>query len=168
MSDPINKNPLVHQDDTEDMMSRIKGIVAERLPGIVETTVTSRRRFNSVAAVPDDFLEEIVVSIVDTPEAGAMNNITPVELRDIMVFSSVYLKFASRLETLAQSVRNIVAEKRYDVCQRALGVYGVVKGLRRPNRKPAQSNVDKLRRALGRGRRRKTSEPLLTDSAHTS
>jgi hypothetical protein len=164
MSDPINKNSLIHQDDTTDMMARIKTIVAERLPGIGETTVTSRRRLNAVSSLGDDFLVQIVVAIDDSPEAGVMNGITTVEVRDIIVFSGEYLKFAEQLETLAKSVRDIVAEKRYDVCQRALGVYGVVKSVRRPNRKPAQSNVAALRRTLGRGRRRKTVDPPLTDS----
>jgi hypothetical protein len=163
MSDP-KRNPSIHQDEATDMITRIKAIVAERLPGIVATTVTNRRRLNSAASLPDDFLVQIIVAIENKPEAGVMNNITTAELRDVIAFSSEYLKFAGELEMIVRSVRAIVAETRYDVCQRALGVYGVVKGIERPNRKPAQSNAKALRLALGRGRRRKTAEPPPTET----
>lgn len=163
MSDP-KRNPSIHQDETADMITRIKAIVAERLPGIGETTVTNRRRLAFTTSVSDDFLVQTIVAIGNTPEAGVMNNITTDELRDVIAFSSEYLKFAGELETVVRSVRAIVAETRDDVCQRALGVYAVVKGIERPNRKPALSNAKALRLALGRGRRRKTTTEPLTDT----
>src|ERR1044071_4502205 len=103
MSDPNPKNPLIHQDDTADMIARIKAIVAERLPAIGETTVTSRRSISAVASVSDKFLIKIIVAIDDTPEAGKMNNIGTAEVREVIAFSGEYLKFAEQLETLARS-----------------------------------------------------------------
>jgi hypothetical protein len=164
MSDPMTKSTLIHQEAVSDMHARILAIVAERLPNVGTATVKDRRRISTVAAIPDDFLLQIVDAIVEKPEAGAMNNITPDEVHDTIAFSSEYVRFAEQMEAIGRNVRAIVASKRFDLGQRALGVYGVFKSVDRPGQ--ALSKATTLRRALGRSGRRKKSDapPPLTDS----
>jgi len=157
MSDPQNRQ--MHEEIARDMMERIKAIVRERFPGLSDANPRSRRRLVSASSVPDDFLEEIGVAIDNKPEAGVMNKITSAEARDMIVYSQVFVAFAGQLERLGRSVRYTVAEQRHDVGQRALGVYGTLKGVNRPDRAfDALSSVTPLKQALGRGRRKK-SEP---------
>jgi hypothetical protein len=60
-------------------------------------------------------------------------------------------------EMMAQDVTATVLALRHDVGQRALGVYGTVKSVTRPNRELIVSNATALRRGLGRSGRRKAA-----------
>jgi len=159
MSDPILQ-VMTHDEAVRDMVARIQVILQERLPSLGATTAASRRRLTSAASVSDEFLYEVIVALQQSPEAGVLNRITEDEVRDTIEFCAEYITLASQLETIARSVRTVVAEKRYDLGQRALGVYAVMKGVQRPNRKPALSNAAALRRTLGRGRPRKVTKAV--------
>jgi hypothetical protein len=156
MSDPNTETP--YEAVSRQMIVEIEMIVARHLPNLANVSGEVLRRQLSVASVPDDFLEEIAVTIDATPGVGEINLISSTEARDTIPFTRVFHAFAGQLELLARRVRVAVAERRHDVVQRALGVYGTVKGANRPNRKQAIPNVASLRRALGRTGRRKPAE----------
>jgi len=147
------------------MIVRIMAIVIERLPELAGMSTRERRRLANAVSVPDDFLEQIAVSVDHSPEVGTFHGITSNESRDMIVFSRVYYAFGEQIVQLGRSIQGAVTERRYDVCQRALAVYGSVKSANRPNRKPAVSNAASLRSALGRsGRGRKTTDVQAPDT----
>jgi len=145
---------LSHEETTRDMIVRIMAIVTEHLPELAGTSKVQRRRLANAASVPDEFLEQIAVSIDNSPGMGAVHELSSDEARDMIVFSRVYIAFGEQLVHLGRAVQDVVTERRYDVGHRALGVYGTVKSANRPNRKPTVSNAATLRRALGRSRRK--------------
>ncbi|HEY0142304.1 MAG TPA: hypothetical protein VGF48_15505 [Thermoanaerobaculia bacterium] len=154
-----NQTTLSHEDAAREMVAKIMAIVVEHLPELAGMSKGQRRRLASVAAIPDEFLEQIAVSVDQSPGVGSIHNLTAAEARDMIVFSRVFNAAGEQLVQLGHSVMGVVTERRYDVGQRALGVYGTVKSANRPNRKPTVSNVAALRRALGRsGGRRKTTD----------
>ena len=105
------------------------------------------------------------MTVDDSPDIGVTHELTSPEVRDTIEFSRVYLAFADQLEELVRNVRATVAERRWNVGQRALGVYGTVKSANRPTRKLAVANAAALRRALGRkGGRRKTPGAAAPDA----
>jgi len=155
---------LSHEEAAREMIVRIMAIVTERLPELAGTSKAQRRRLATAASVPDEFLEQIAVSIDHSPGMGTVHEITSDEARDMIVFSRVYNAVGEQLVQLGRAVQDVVVERRYDVGQRALGVYGTVKSANRPNRKPAVSNAASLRRALGRSGRRKTPAAQAPDT----
>ena len=146
-----------HDEAAREMMAQIRAMVLERLPGLGGMSASERRRLLNAASVPDDFLEQVAIAIDGAPDVGAANRITSEESRGAIGFSRVYFAFADQLVQLAQDVTATVLAIRHDIGQRALGVYGTVKSVNRPNRKPAVSNAAALRRALGRSGRRKAA-----------
>ena len=159
---------LSHEEAARDMVVRIMAIVTERLPELAGTSKAQRRRIANAASVPDEFLEQIAVSVDNSPEIGSVHDITSAEARDMIVFSRVYNAVGEQLMQLGRAVQDVVVERRYDVGQRALGVYGTVKSANRPNRKPTVSNAASLRRALGRSGRRKTPAAPAPDTPATA
>ena len=150
------KETLSHEDAAREIIVRVTAIIAERLPELMGMSKTQRRRLTNAASVPDEFLEQIAVSIDNSPGMGAVHELTADEARDMIVFSRVYDALGQQMVQLGHGIQDVVLARRYDVGQRALGVYGTVKSANRPNRKPTVSNAATLRRALGRAGRRKT------------
>ena len=150
---------LSHDEAARDMIVRIMAIVTERLPHLTGRTAGELRRVAGVAAVPDDFFEQVAVAVDASPAVGDFHGITSEESRDMIVWSRVYENFADQVIQLGKSIHGVVTERRYDVAQRALAVYGSIKSANRTNSKPAVSNAASLRRALGRsgGRRKATA-----------
>lgn len=144
-----------HEEAVREMMVQIRAMVLQRLPGLGGMSASERRRLLNAASVPDDFLEQVAIAIDAAPEVGVANRITSEESRGAIAFSRVYFAFADQLVQLAHDVTATVLAIRHDVGQRALGVYGTVKSVNRPNRRPAVSNAAALRRALGRSGRRR-------------
>jgi hypothetical protein len=156
---------LSHEEAAREMVVRIMAIVIERLPELAGTSKAQRRRIANAASVPDEFLEQVAVSIDNSPGMGSVHDLTSDEARDMIVFSRVYYAVGEQIVQLGRAVQDVVTERRYDVGQRALGVYGTVKSANRPNRKPTVSNAASLRRALGRSGRRKTLAAPAPDAA---
>lgn len=155
---------LSHEETVRDMVVRIMAIVTEHLPELAGTSKVERRRIANAASVPDEFLEQVAVSVDNSPEIGTVHELTSDEARDMIVFSRVYNAFGEQIVQIGRAVQGVVTERRYDVGQRALGVYGTVKSANRPNRKPTVSNAASLRRALGRSGRRKTPAAQAPDT----
>ena len=164
MTEATQVTTLSHEETARDMVVRIMAIVTEHLPELAGTSKVERRRIANAASVPDEFLEQIAVSVDNSPGMASIHDLTSDEARDMIVFSRVFNAFGEQIVQLGRAVQGVVTERRYDVGQRALGVYGTVKSANRPNRKPTVSNAASLRRALGRSGRRKTPAAQAPDT----
>jgi hypothetical protein len=103
---------------------------------------TLRRGSTALCSMPMRFGSRKIEGLIPTaiPELGVPNRITSGESREVIGFSRVYFAFADQLVQLVQDVPATVLELRHDGGERALGVYGTVKSVNRPNRKPAVPN----------------------------
>lgn len=154
------ETPLPHETAARTLIQQFHAMVIERMPDLTIIPAAERRRLNAVASLPDDFLETIAVTVEETPEVGAPNRLTALEVRDLLVFSRVYYAFADQLEELVQNIRATVLSRRHEVGQRALGVYGIAKSVNRRSGKQFVPNVPTMRRTLGRVGRKKTEAPV--------
>ncbi|HEY0140621.1 MAG TPA: hypothetical protein VGF48_06985 [Thermoanaerobaculia bacterium] len=159
-----NHVTLSHEERAPEMVARVMAILVEYLPELTGISKGQRRRLTNAASVPDEFLEQIAVSVDQSPGVGSIHDLTADEAREMIVFSRVYNAAGEQIVQLGHSVMGVVTERRYDVGQRALGVYGTVKSANRPNRKATVSNVAALRRALGRTRGRRTAAEPASDT----
>lgn len=159
----MNTAPLPHETVARELIQHFHAMLMERIPDLTIIPPKERRRLGSVAAVPDEFLETVAVTVDETPEVGAPSRLTGSEVRDVIAFSRVYYAFADQLEVLVQNIRGTIVARRHDIAQRALGVYGIAKSVNRRNAKQFVPNVPTMRRTLGRVTRKKTAVPTLPE-----
>jgi hypothetical protein len=153
-----SETPLSHEAAAQELVNRILAAVAERLPVLPALSNADRRRMISVASIPDSFLESVASSTETTPEIGLPNQFTAADVRDFLAFSRNYLPAADVLAEVLRGMRDTVLVRRYEIVQKALGVYATAKSVQRPNRQIVP-NLTTMRRSLNRGRRKKQPVP---------
>lgn len=86
-----------------------------------------RRRINTAATLPDEFLHVVARALEAIPQYGEMARLSTEEIQDAVAFSNEHEAVAEELEQLARQIRDRVVTRRADVGQRALLVYALAK-----------------------------------------
>lgn len=148
-----------HQETAQAMMIQLRQI-ATTVAGFAHLSSTRRRKITSSASLPDAFLQAVAVACDATPHLASSSQISGAEIRDGLGFSQAYTSVADELELLARGLRGTVANRRFDLGQRALRAYGMAKSINRPeDRELLIPHLADMKRTLGRGRRHAAAVP---------
>ena len=159
-----------HSEEAQARVLEIRAI-RERIPNFVIPSGHGRH-MNVAASVPEAFIEQAVVAVVNNP-ALVSGSPDPARVRDLMSYAAAYVPVAVELEALARFIRHSAAMARYRAGTEALAVYAIAQRLaKQPETADLAPVVAEMRRTLGKTRRKakpddeaEPKEPAATEPA---
>lgn len=146
-------SPVDHEAAATELMAEIRALVQARIPGFALAAKGRRLKINTTASLTDAFLESTASACAANSTLSSAGDVTPAEIRDTVTFSRVYSSVGEEFRILGRGVDDTVAERRYDVGQRALRVYSAAERINRPDeRELLVPHLAAMKRALNRGR----------------
>jgi hypothetical protein len=110
-----------------------------------------RRRINTAATLPDDFLEAVAHAMEARPHFGDVARLSTAEIHETVSSTNAEGAVVEELERVLRAMRDRIAARRADVGQRALLVYALAK---RSDDEEVIVHTERMRRRLRpRGRR---------------
>lgn len=161
---PSRKNATAtatsYSDAAQAVLDSIRAI-HEQIPGYTPPrTPGETKKLTTSAAVPSDFVELVAVAIKGSPALSAASNVNADSLRDAVGFGAAFSPVADELEAMARAVRHTVALRKSAAGTDALNTYNLAKSLtRRPEGADLAAQVAEMRKALGRGGKRRPASP---------
>jgi hypothetical protein len=90
-------------------------------------TPQERRRINTAATLPDDFLEAVADALEAVPRYADVARLSTEEIEDTVTDTNARVAVVEELERVTRAMRDTIAARRADVGQRALLVYALAK-----------------------------------------
>ena len=90
-------------------------------------TPQQRRRINTAATLPDEFLQDVARAIEVNPEYADMARLSIEEIHETVTVANAQETLVEELEQLTRRMRDAIAVRRAGVGQRALLVYALAK-----------------------------------------
>lgn len=125
----------------EELLDELRR-VADGAPSL---TPQERRRINTAATLPDDFLEAVAHAVVVRPRFGDIARLSTEEIHDTVRFANAREAVVEELERITRAMRDTIATLRADVGQRALLVYALAK---RSDDEELVEHTERMRRNL--------------------
>jgi hypothetical protein len=146
-----------YADDAFALINEVRAM-RDRIPNFAIPSRGDGRRLAPAASVPPEFIELTAVAITTSKPLKRGGAMEPDRSRDAMRFASAYHPLAEELEAMAHFVRHTITAVMNEVGSDALATYALAKRLaKRPATADLLPHVEHMRRALGRGKKRKSN-----------
>ncbi|HEX6096932.1 MAG TPA: hypothetical protein VF432_11455 [Thermoanaerobaculia bacterium] len=126
---------------TEELLDALRRF-ADGAPSL---SPQERRRINTAATLPDDFLEAVAHAMEARPRYGDIARLSTEEIHDTVAATNAREAVVEELERITRAMRDTIVTLRADVGQRALLVYALAK---RSDDEEMAEHTERMRRKL--------------------